>query len=149
MPRFTVFPLEADRLGEAYPLIRAAARVTPEQWRTFALELRAAGGGVLAAGTGDGRVYGVATYRICHDLRHEKSLVAEAFASFELSGGDRVRQTLCAALANLAATLGCHSLILTLAPSRDEAAVSRRRARWQELGLALDTMNFVQVVGSP
>ncbi|MDT9599893.1 GNAT family N-acetyltransferase [Sphingosinicella rhizophila] len=149
MPQFTLSRLGVDRLGEAYPLIRSAARVSPERWEAFAHDLCEHGGGVLAVLAEDGRVHGVAAYRPTGSLRHESGFLVEVIATFELSGSGCVRKALCAALEETARSQGCRSLIFTMAAAGYGDPSSRRRLSWEDLGLEMETVSFVQQVAEP
>jgi hypothetical protein len=149
MPQFTLSRLGVDRLGEAYPLIRSAARVSRERWEAFAGDLCEQGGGVLAVIAEDGRVHGVAAYRRTGSLRHESGLLIEVIATFELSGSGRARKALCAGLEETARSQGCRSLIFTMAASGYGDPSSRRRMSWEDLGLQMETVSFVQQISDP
>lgn len=149
MPLFTLSRLGADRLGEAYPLIRSAARVSRERWEAFARDLCEHGGGVLAVLAEDGRVHGVAAYRQTGSLRHESGLLVEVIATFELSGAGRARKALCAGLEETARSQGCRSLIFTMAAAGYGDPSSRRRMSWEDLGLEMETVSFVQHLAEP
>lgn len=149
MPQFTLSRLGLDRLGEAYPLIRSAARVSRDRWEAFARDLWEQGGGMLAVLAEDGQVYGVAAYRRAGNLRHESGLLIEVIATFELSGAGRVRKALCAGLEEIARSQGCRSLIFTMAAAAYGDPASRRRLNWEDLGLEMETVSFVQQVGQP
>ena len=144
MHRFTTCRLGADRLDEAYPLIRSAAQISRERWKAYAQGLGEQGGGVLAVLAEDGRIYGVAAYRPTRTLRHDSGLLVEVTAAFELSGSARVRKTLCAALEETARRQGCGSLIFSMAAAGYGDPASRRRISWEELGLEMETVSFVQ-----
>lgn len=146
MPQLTVSRLDVNRLGEAYPLIRSAAHVSKERWEAFARDLFKDGGGILAVIAEDGRVHGVAAFRQAESLRHEAGLLVEVIATFELSRAARVRQALCTALEEAARERGCRSLIFTMAADGYADPVSRRRTSWEELGLQMETVSFVQPV---
>lgn len=146
MPQLTVSPLDVDRLGEAYPLIRSAAPVSKERWEAFARNLIHNGGGIFAVLAEDGKVHGVAAYRPTVSLRHESGLLVEVIASFELSRTASVRQALRTELEEAARGWGCKSLIFTMAAADYADPTSRRRTIWEELGLQIETVTFVQPV---
>lgn len=144
MPEFHVFSLEQGRLDEAYPLVRAAARVTPEQWERYALRLLAEGGGILMVRAGDDCLHGLAAYRELGSLRHGSSLQVEVVIALELGPPGPVRQALCRALEEVALSRGCKSLSYTLAARSNADPKSPGRASWEELGLQMDTIGFVR-----
>ena len=138
-----VEPLSADRLAEAYPLVRTATRVSQARWEKFGHELLDSGGGVLAETAADKCRHGVAAYRPNLNLRHEQSLDVEVIVAFNLHGDDRVREALCRELDRVAAALQCSAVNFTVAGT---SAVPRSRARTglERLGLKLDTASFVR-----
>jgi hypothetical protein len=146
MPEFTVSRLGTERLGEAYPIIRSAARVSRGRWETFVHDLSTQGGDVLAVLAEDGSIHGVAAYRPTGSLRHASSLLVEVIAAFELSESGWVRKVLCAALEEAARSHGCQSLIFTMAATAYGEPNSRRRLSWEDLGLEMETVCFVQPV---
>ena len=141
----TVEPLRGDRLAEAYPLVRAATRVSQGRWEDFGRELLESGGGILAVTAADGCLHGVAAYRPNRNLRHEQSLDVEVIVGFELRGDDRVREALCRALEKIAAAMGCSTVNYTVG-AKSAAPRSRARSGLERLGLKLDTASFVREV---
>lgn len=135
--------LNADRLAEAYPLIRTATRVSQERWEEFGRDLLDGGGGVLAVTAADTCLHGVAAYRPNRNLRHEQSLEVEVIVAFDLRGDDRVREALCRELDRIAARLRCTAVNFTVAAKSAEPK-SRARSGLERLGLKLDTATFVR-----
>ena len=144
MQDLKVQSLDAERLAEAYPLIRAATRVSQQRWEEFGRELVAGGGGVLAVIAPDGCVHGVAAFRPELNLRHEQSLDVQVLVAFALGGEDHVRERLLSALEGIAATQGCRSVSFTMAASSYGESSSPSRVAFERLGLKLDTVNFVR-----
>lgn len=141
----TVGPLGANRLAEAYPLVRTATRVSQERWEEFGRELLEGGGGVLAVTAADKCLHGVAAYRPNRNLRHEQSLEVEVIVAFDLRGDDRVRQALCQELDRMAAELHCSAVNFTVAAKSAEPR-SAARSGLERLGLKLDTATFVREI---
>lgn len=140
-----VGPLGPERLAEAYPLVRAATRVSQERWEEFGRELLEGGGGVLAVTAADKCLHGVAAYRPNRNLRHEQSLEVEVIVAFDLRGDDRVRQALCQELDRMAAELHCSAVNFTVAAKSAEPR-SPARSGLERLGLKLDTATFVREI---
>ncbi|WP_166039014.1 hypothetical protein [Sphingosinicella sp. YJ22] len=145
MPDLSLSRLDEGQLALAYPLIRAAARVSLERWKTFARQLIASGGGILAVGADDGCLHGVASFREVGSLRFERSLQVDILVAFELSRMAPVRRALCAGLEGIAREMGCRSIIFTTAARNAEPA-SAGRLSWEELGLKMETVSFVRHV---
>lgn len=141
----TVGPLGANRLAEAYPLVRTATRVSQERWEEFGRELLEGGGGVLAVTAADKCLHGIAAYRPNRNLRHEQSLEVEVIVAFDLRGDDRVRQALCQELDRMAAELHCSAVNFTVAAKSAEPR-SAARSGLERLGLKLDTATFVREI---
>lgn len=144
MPELAVFPLEQSQLGEAYPLVRAAARVTADQWESYAQRLLEEGGGILAVTAEDNRLHGLAAYRELDSLRHGPSLQVDVVIALELGGPGPVRQALCRALEDVARSQGCKSLSYALAARSNADPQSPGRISWEDLGLHMDTIGFVR-----
>jgi len=144
MPKFTVSYLKLEQLGEAYPLIRSAARVTKEQWLAFARQARENCGEVLAVFAEDGHIHGVAVYFAISSLRHGPALMVEVIASFELTRGRPARKALCLALVEAAKVRGCKSLVLVVKPwERGDRTLASSR-NWEDLGFELETVRICQ-----
>ena len=139
----TVEPLNANRLAEAYPLVRTATRVSQKRWEEFGRELLQSGGGVLAVTAADKCLHGMAAYRANRNLRHQQSLDVEVIVAFDLQGDDRVKEALCRGLDRIASNLGCSAVNFTVAGKSAEPR-SRARSGLERLGLRLDTANFVR-----
>lgn len=146
MPKLLVSNLEPERLAEAYPLIRRLARVPPERWEAFGRQLTSQGGGVLAVLTEDRRVHGVAAYFPMASLKHGRALRVEAVAAFELGHVPLVRNVLSTALDELARTMNCDVVMVSLDANGMCSPRSRRRRGWEALGLAAETIEFVRHV---
>lgn len=144
MQDLKVRSLNVERLGEAYPLIRSATRVSQPRWEAFGRELIAGGGGLLAVISPDGCIHGVAAFRPGPNLRHEQSLDVEVIVAFELQGNNRVREQLCSRLDEIAATHSCQTINFTMAARSYGEPFSRARAALERLGMKLETMNFVR-----
>ena len=143
MRDLTVQQLSCDRLGEAYPLIRAATHVSLERWLEFGAELLKAKGGVIAVVAADHYVHGVAAFRPTSHLRHDKGLEVEAIVAFDLLGNDRVKDVLYAELERIGRERSCRTIYFTL-EAKNAAAGSKARARLERLGLKLETAGFVR-----
>lgn len=134
-------------MAEAYPLIRRQAKVGPERWEEFGREITGRGGGVLAVRAEDKRVHGVAAYLPVASLRHGSALRVEAIAAFELGHVSLVRNALSAALDELARTLRCEVVMVSLDAKGLFSPRSRRRRSWEALGLSAETIDFVRPAG--
>ncbi len=145
MPDLSLSRLDEGQLALAYPLIRSAARVSLERWKTFARQLIASGGGILAVEANDGCLHGVAAFRQVGSLRFERSLQVDILVAFELSRMAPVRRTLCAGLEEIAREMGCRNIVFTTAARNAEPA-SAGRLSWEELGLKMETVSFVRQV---
>jgi len=145
MPDLSLSRLDEGQLALAFPLIRSAARVSLDRWKTFARQLIASGGGILAVEADDGCLHGVAAFRQVGSLRFERSLQVEILVAFELSRMAPVRRTLCAGLEEIAREMGCRSIVFTTAARNAEPA-SAGRLSWEELGLKMETVSFVRHV---
>ena len=145
MPDLSLSHLDEGQLALAYPLIRAAARVSLERWKAFARQLIAIGGGILAVGADDGCLHGIAAFRQVGSLRFERSLQVEILVAFELSRRAPVRRTLCVGLEDIARKLGCRNIVFTTA-ARHADPSSAGRLSWEELGLKMETVSFVRQV---
>jgi len=149
MPRLSVSNLEPEGMAEAYPLIRRQAQVGPERWQEFGKQLARRGGGVLAVRAEDQRVHGVAAYLPVASLKHGSALRVEAIAAFELGHVSLVRNALSAALDELARSLGCEVVMVSLDAKGLSNPRSRRRRGWEALGLSAETINFVRHLDMP
>ena len=145
MPDLSLSRLDEGQLALVYPLIRSAARVSLDRWKTFARQLIASGGGILAVEADDGCLHGVAAFRQVGSLRFERSLQVEILVAFELSRMAPVRRTLCAGLEEIAREMGCRSIVFTTAARNAEPA-SAGRLSWEELGLKMETVSFIRHV---
>ena len=143
MTRFTVAHLHADRMADAFPLVRMAApEVSPDQWRRYADWLGRAEGGVLAAYAGNATLHGVAAYCRDDSLRYGRALRVDLIVSFELSGAAPARAALLEALALVALAKGCETLTVCM-PRRGYAdGGSDKAGSWAEQGFALDSVTF-------
>jgi hypothetical protein len=130
-----VAALAAERLDEAYPLVRSARGASAAQWRDFVTALRTAGGGLLAATAADGRIHGVAAWRPCFCLVDGNVLVVDLVAAMEISAPARVRPALCAALAFLGRERGCGALLFVKPGGRAVAPDAGSTLRWDDLEL--------------
>jgi hypothetical protein len=147
MPRLSISKLAPEGMAEAYPLIRRQAKVGPERWEEFGREITGRGGGVLAVRAEDKRVHGVAAYLPVASLRHGSALRVEAIAAFELGHVSLVRNALSAALDELARTLRCEVVMVSLDAKGLFSPRSRRRRSWEALGLSAETIDFVRPAG--
>jgi hypothetical protein len=134
MPELSVLQLSECQLAHAFPLVRAAARVTSDRWEAFGRELIAAGGGILAIQADDGCLHGLAAFRRCETLRHDVSLQVEILVAFELSRSAPVRRALCEAIREHAKARRCHSIVYTMAAHSHADAASLRRMSWEKSG---------------
>lgn len=132
---FDVAELAAERLDEAYPLVRSARGASAAQWRDFVAALRTAGGGLLAASAADGRIHGVAAWRPCFCLVDGNVLVVDLVAAMEISAPARVRPALCAALSRLGRERACGALLFLKPGGRTIGAEAGAPLRWDDLEL--------------
>jgi hypothetical protein len=146
MPELSIARLNQDRLAEAYPLVRSAARVGRERWEAYARLLLADGGGILAVTGGDGQILGIAAFRPAANLRHGSSLQVELIVTFELTPRAQARRALCTALERVAQEEGCRSLIFVLAAAGLCDARPALRTSWERLGFEPDSMCLVRQV---
>ena len=144
MPELRTLLLDERQLAQAYPLVRSAADVGPDQWKKFARELIAAGGGVLAVQAPDSCLLGVAAFRQVGTLRHELSLQVEILVAFELSRLAPVRTALCAALEDLARRKGCRNILFTVGTDAAKEGRSGLHASLEARGARLETLSLVQ-----
>jgi len=149
MQDLKVRSLDVERLGDAYPLIRSATRVSQLRWEEFGRELIGGCGGVLAVISPDGCIHGVAAFRPRPNLRHEQSLDVEVIVAFELHGDNRVREQLCSTLEEVAATHRCRTVNFTMAARSYGEPVSPARSALERLGMKLETVNFVRDLEQP
>lgn len=118
MPRFRIEHLNADRLVEAWPVVRMArAHANCSWWLSEAEVLIERGGGILAARAPDESIYGAATYAVARKPLLGRVLAVDMLISFELSSRAPARQALYEALGLLASAFDCRSIVLPL-PSR-------------------------------
>ena len=144
MPDLHVLCLEGDDLALAYPLVRSAARVGPEQWLAFAGELVAGGGGVLGARAEGECLYGLATFRPLDTLRHRRALSVELVVAVELGRRQPVRDVLLRELNTIALERACPSILLTIpAGARADPCCS-----WEAKGYVQETCMLVREVGA-
>lgn len=145
MPDLRILSLDERRLALAYPLVRSATRVGPEQWKKFARDLIAGGGGVLAVEAPDSCLHGVAAYRLAGTLRHALSLQVELLVAFELSRLAPVRQALCTALEALARRRGCRTIQFTMAVGASSAhGRSGLLSSLEERGARVESVSLIQ-----
>lgn len=144
MPDLRIFPLEKPQVDLAFPLVRSAADISPERWRSFARELIAAGGGIVAAQADSGCLHGLAVYRPLGTLRYGRALQVELLVAYELSRQAPVREALCVALEETARDSDCRAIIFT-SPARSLVeAHPARQAGWEEMGATMVTVDFVR-----
>ena len=144
MPDLRIFPLEGPQVDLAFSLLRSATDITPEQWRSFADELIAAGGGIVAAEADNGCLHGLAVYRRLGTLRHGHALQVELLVAYELSRQAPVRKALCAALEEIARDSDCRAIVFT-SPARSQVEANlARQAGWEEMGATMATVDFVR-----
>jgi hypothetical protein len=143
MTRFTVTHLHAERIADAFPLVRMAApEVSLDQWGRYADWLCRADGGVLAAYAGNGTLHGIAAYCRDDSLRYGRALRTDLIVTFELSRDAPARSALLEALALIALAKGCENLTVSM-PGRGYAnPQSEKAAPWAGLGFALDSVTF-------
>ena len=144
MPDLRTLLLDESQLAQAYPLVRSAARVGPEQWKKFARELIASGGGVLAVQADDACLHGIAAFRQVGTLRHALTLQVEVLAAFELSRLAPVRKALCAALEELARRKGCRNILFMVGADATAGGRSGLHASLEARGARLETVSLVQ-----
>ena len=115
LAHFSIQALKARELGEAWPVIRAtASHANPEWWMSDAADMIEAGGGVLVARAPDGRIHGVATFKVPPAPKAERTIVIPTLVAFELSRSAPVRAALLEALGRIAERLGCGHVALPL-----------------------------------
>jgi hypothetical protein len=144
MPDLRIFCLHGSQVDLAFPMVRSAADLTPQRWRSFARELIAAGGGIVAAATGNGCLHGLAVYRRLGTLRHGLALQVELLVAFELSRPGPVREALCAALEGIARAARCRAIVYTAPARSHHAANLARQAGWEKMGARMETVDFVR-----
>lgn len=144
MPDLRALCLDGDDLALAYPLVRSAARVGPEQWLAFAGELIAGGGGVLGARADGECLYGLATFRPLNTLRHRRTLHVELVVAIELGSRQPVRDVLLGELNRIAHDRTCTNILLTIpAGGRNDACTN-----WQARGYVEETCLLVREVAA-
>lgn len=147
MDRFTATHLEREQLGEGWPLIRTSApELSAADWTHFAERLLAAGGGVLGVRAADGRLHGLATYRVEEALRSGRTLGADNIVTFELHRDAPARGTLLAALERVARAFGCVSLSVSMASRGYAERNSHKADGWRMFGLQLIEVAFAKRV---
>ena len=125
---FTVKPLSAERVTQAYPLVQTNdPELGLEAWRDYALEhVRTRGDGrhshgILIAENEGGFIVGLVAYHDAIDLHHGPVLVAEHLLAFDLLDRNLIVKRLTAELERIAGDHGYKAIHTTLpeaAPSR-------------------------------
>lgn len=141
MPRLSVTSLTEEKVGEAYPLIRAATRITLSRWEAYVRLVRRRGGDVLVVADKDGAIYGTAAFRTGSTLRHHRCLIVDAIAAFEIGLLATVKGHLCEALQREAIARGCSAILVqTTAP---RASRNGGSDQWRGLGFTPESMTIV------
>ena len=141
MPRLIVIPLTADKVSEAYPLIRAATQISLARWQAYVRLVRRRGGDVLVVSDDEGTIYGTAAFRTGSTLRHHRCLVVDAIAAFEIGQLATVKGHLCEALQREAIARSCSAILVqTTAPKASQDA---RSDQWRGLGFTPESMTIV------
>jgi hypothetical protein len=119
---YTVTPLVADQIAQAYTLIQAAeSSVSLEQWRDFADSVTcpakeaALNRGIMTLRNGEGYIFGLFTYFIRPDLRHRRVLVVDNFLAMTLLDRRGLAETLLASMARIGEQHGCHAINMDIA----------------------------------
>lgn len=146
MPRLTVTSLESARIDEAYPLIRAATRVSARRWAAYVRLIRRHGGDVVVVTDGDDRIYGAAAFRRGSTLRYPRCLIVDAIAAFEVGELATIKGELCEALQGEAIARGCTAILVQTAASK--ATAERGSDQWRGLGFTPDSMTVVHEISS-
>jgi hypothetical protein len=116
--QYIVKHLSADRVDQAYPLVRSApGEITLEKWRSYAA-IRSAPGGVIPDGGGGvisvesarGYIHGLFDYRIDIDLRCGRTLVCGNIVALDLLNAKSVLAVLFEAMESLAAQRRCQAV---------------------------------------
>lgn len=143
-PQYSVDELMPGEADSAFPLIRAIApEVGLEEWRHY-VRRRSMQGGMLGLFGADGEVTGLLSYRLGERLRYGTVLALDDFVTFELSQNSPGRQAMLAAARELAGKLGCTGIELRLNHRGFADPDSAKAAGWTSLGLALDSVVFVE-----
>lgn len=147
MPRLTVSSLEPGRIDEAYPLIRAATRVTARRWAAYVRLIRHRGGDVVVVTDRDDRIYGTAAFRSGSTLRHPRCLIVDAIAAFEVGELATIKGELCKALQSEAIARGCTAILVQTAVSKTTA--EQGSDQWRGLGFTPESMTVVHELRAP
>ncbi len=135
-PEYLVRPLAAERVAQAFPLIRdAVGRVSLEEWSRFASALTAPGepdaperaSGIVVAER-QGYIRGLCTYQAQPHLGHGLVMLVHHLVVLEVVGRKAVADALLSAVDELAERQGCRALHVTL-PLTSEWAVGYLRDR--------------------
>jgi hypothetical protein len=140
MPGLHVLCLEGDELARAYPLVRSAIGIAPDQWREFASDLIGDGGGVLGAKAEAECLYGLATFRPLNTLRHRRALYVELLVAIDLGRRQSVREALQRGLSEIARERACPSIVVTI-PAGTRADIC---ALWRANGYVRETSALVR-----
>lgn len=126
MPRFAIEHLNADRLAEAWPIVRMAqTHANCSWWISEAEALIERGGGILVARAPDESIYGVATYAVARKPLLGRVLAVDMLISFELIRRAPARHALYEALGLLASAFDCRSIVLPLPAKGHEREAKR------------------------
>lgn len=122
-------PLTAERIAQAFPLVQMSLpQVTLDAWCDFAEALvfrpNGAAAGIIVVLDERDTIAGLCSYRVDHDLVHERLLSAEHFLAFDLLDRRAVAHALADGLEGLARQHQC-TAIHTQLPRRGDADPDR------------------------
>jgi hypothetical protein len=142
MLRLHVLCLEGGDLALAYPLVRSAVRVAPEEWQAFADDLIGGGGGVLGVRADATCLYGLAAFRPQNTLRHRRALCVELLVAIDLGRRQPVRAALQRRLSEIAKERACPNIVLTIPAGThaDDCAL------WKADGYVQETSGLVRQI---
>ena len=109
---YTVTPLVPDQIAQAYALIQAAeSSISLKQWQDFVESVTcptkkaAPNRGIMTLRDEEGYIFGLFTYFVRPDLRHDRVLVIDNFLAM----------TLLSSMARIGEENGCHAINMDIA----------------------------------
>lgn len=147
MRAFSIRPVTADLVEQAFPVVQAAAPgVTLEQWRAFATNPPGENGmGLVGVFNEQGYIVGLFAYRREPHLQHGRILRICHLAAVDLIDAEPVLQTLLQAIDEQAQAQGCSAILMATPPSYLKVSAHWMHPLFAARGYSLDSTQIRKV----